>query len=161
MKKKLLAAAAVLASLGAGIAGEALAQANPNTFINQRKGAMALQAKYFGPIYAMAAGRAPFDQRLAQRNADYLSVITQFAWDDFQANTFGLPNTRAKDDILKDPARFKSRYETLQGDVQKLQGAAKSGDQNVLKAAAQGVAGSCNGCHEQFTSFNFRFAPLQ
>ena len=122
---------------------------------------MNLQVKYFGPIYGMAAGRVPYDPRIAQRNADYLGVITQLAWDDFQPNTVGLPNTRAKEEILSDPARFKTRYETLQGEVQKLQVAVKAGDPNAVKAAVQGVAGSCNACHEAFTSFNFRFAPLQ
>ena len=126
MKKQILAVA-MLFSLGAGVAAEALAQANPNQLINQRKGAMNLQAKYFGPVYGMAAGRVPFDQRIAQRNADYLAVLAQMPWDDFQANSTGLPNTRAKEEILSDGAKFKARYETLQGDVQKLQVAAKAG----------------------------------
>lgn len=160
MKNRMLAAA-VLVSLGGGFAAEALAQANPNQLISQRKGAMNLQIKYFGPIYGMAAGRVPFDQRIAQRNAEYLGVLTQLPWDDFQPNTMGLPNTRAKEDILSDSAKFKAGYEALQGEVQKLQAVAKGGDQNALKAAAQGVAGSCNACHEAFANFTFRFAPLK
>ncbi len=160
MKKRMLTFVALLA-LGGGFAAQALAQANPNQLISQRKGAMNLQIKYFGPIYAMAAGRVPFDQKIAQRNAEYLGVLVQLPWDDFQPNTMGLPNTRAKEDVLSDPAKFKTRYEALQGEVQKLQAVAKSGDQNALKAAAQGVAGSCNACHEAFANFTFRFAPLQ
>lgn len=152
---------AALLSLGGGFATEALAQASPNQLINQRKGAMNLQYKYFGAIYDMAAGRVPYDPRVAQRNADYLTVITQLAWDDFRPNTMGLPNTRAKEDILSDPARFKTRYETLQGEVQKLQTAVKVADPGAVKAAVQGVAGSCNACHEAFTTYTFRFAPLQ
>ncbi len=160
MKKHILTLA-VLFSLGCGFVSEVLAQANPNVLIAQRKGAMDLQGKYFGPIYGMAAGRAPFDQRVAQRNADYLVVLAQLAWDDFQPNTLGLPNTRAKEEILSDGAKFKSRYESLQGEIQKLQAAVRTGDQNALKAAVQSVAGNCNACHEAFSTFNFRFAPLQ
>ena len=158
MDNKLLAAVAAVLALGFSF--DALAQANPNTLINQRKGAMDLQAKYFGPLLAMAQGRAAFDQRIAQRNAEYLTVITQFAWDDFQPGTFGLPNTRAKEDVVSDAARFRTRYETLQAEVQKLNGAVKSGDQNQIRASANAVAGACNACHEAFSTFNFRF-PIQ
>jgi cytochrome c556 len=147
-------------ALGVGFAAEALAQPNPNTLISQRKGAMYLQGKYFGPIFAMSQGRVPFDQRIAQRNAEYLTVITQLAWDDFQPGTIGLPNTSAKEEVLSDPARFKTRYEALQAEVQKLNAAVKSGDQNMLKASANGIASACNACHEAFGGLRFRY-PVQ
>lgn len=159
MKKQLLAAALLL-SVAGGFVTEALAQPNPNQLINQRKGAMSLQGKYFSPVYAMAAGRIPMDLRIVQRNADYLAVLTQLAWDDFPANSLGLPNTRAKEEIGSDSGKFKARSEALIADVQKLQAAAKTGEAAALKAAIQGVATSCNGCHEAFSSLNFRYAAL-
>jgi cytochrome c556 len=158
MNNKLLAAITVV--LASGFTLEALAQANPNQLVANRKGAMNLQGKYFGPVLAMAQGRAAFDQRIAQRNAEYLTVITQFAWDDFQQHTVGAANTRAKEEIYSDGARFKTRYETLQAEVQKLNGAVKTGDQNQIRASANAVAGACNGCHEAFSTFQFRF-PVQ
>jgi cytochrome c556 len=158
MNNKLLAAITVV--LASGFTVEALAQANPNQLVANRKGAMNLQGKYFGPILAMSQGRAPFDARVAQRNAEYLTVITQFAWDDFQQHTVGAANTRAKEEIYSDGARFKMRYETLQAEVQKLNAAAKSGDQNMIRASANAVAGACNACHEAFSTFQFRF-PVQ
>ena len=156
--KNMLSAVLIAAALGGGFLAEALAQANPNTLVSTRKAAMGLQNKYFGPIFAMSQGRAAFDQRIAQRNADYLIVLTQLAWDDFQPTTVGAANTRAKEEIYSDPARFRTRYEGLQAEVQKLAAATKSGDQNMLKASANAVAGACNGCHEAFSTNPFRFA---
>ena len=157
MKKRLLAASVVLA-LGAGIAAEALAQANPNQLIANRKGAMNLQGKYLGPVLGMSLGRAPYDAKTVQRNVEYLTVLPQIPWDDFQPHTAGNPNTRAKEDIYKDPAKFKAGIDGLQAEMQKLAAAARGGgDQNAVKPAAQAVGRACNSCHETFATFEFRF----
>jgi len=141
----------------AGLASEALAQTNPNQLINQRKGAMNLQAKYAGPLFAMARGATQLEPRIVQRNADYLVVLSQMPWDDFQQSTVGNPNTRAKEEAYKDADKFKRLAETLQGDAQKLQAAARSGDAAAIKTAAQAMGKTCNSCHESFTTFDFRF----
>lgn len=156
MRKHLFAASVVIV-LGGGMAAELLAQPNPNQLVASRKGAMNLQGKYLSPMLAMTQGRAPYDARIVQRNADYLAVLTQLAWDDFQPHTAGVANTRAKEEIYKDQAKFRAGIETLQADVQKLAGAARSGDQNAVKAAASGVGRTCNSCHEAFATFEFRF----
>lgn len=157
MNRKLLAVAAVLA-LGGGIAAEALAQANPNQLIANRKGAMNLQAKYFGPVLGMSLGRAPYDAKIVQRNVEYLSVLTQLPWDDFQQITVGNPNTRTKEDAFKDAAKFKAGIDSLQAETQKLAAVVRSGgDQNAVKPAAQAVGRACNSCHESFATFEFRF----
>jgi cytochrome c556 len=157
MNKKLLDVLVVLA-LGGGVAAEALAQANPNQLIAQRKGAMNLQVKYFGPILGMSMGRAPYDARILQRNVDYLGVVTQLAWDDFQPSTVGNLNTRTKEDAFKDTAKFKAGIDSLQAEVQKLTAVVRGGgDQNAVKPAAQAIGRACNSCHESFTTFEFRF----
>ena len=157
MNKQLLAVSVVLA-LGGGIAVEALAQANPNQLIAQRKGAMNLQAKYFGPVLGMSLGRAPYDAKIVQRNIEYLTVLNQLPWDDFQPPTAGNPNTRAKEDVYKDPAKFKAAIDSVQGEVQKLAAVVRGGgDQNAVKPAAQAVGRACNSCHESFATFEFRF----
>lgn len=149
--------AAVVAGLCIGVGAQVLAQPNPNQLIANRKGAMALQGKYLGPILAMAQGRAPFDAKIAQRNADYLAVLSQMPWEDFQPGSLGLQNTRAKEEISKDEAKFKARAQELQSEVQKLQAAARKGDEGGVKAAAPAVAKVCNSCHEDFSTMNFRF----
>lgn len=155
--KRLVTTVAVVVGVCAGVAAQVLAQPNPNQLINNRKGAMALQGKYFGPILAMAQGRAPYDAKLVQRNAEYLAVLTQMPWEDFQPHSLGLQNTRAKEEIAKDQSKFKSTAEQLQAEVHKLQAAARKGDENAVKAAAPAVAKVCNTCHEDFSTMNFRF----
>ena len=139
------------------IAAQADAQPNPNQQVAVRKGAMNLQAKYASPLFGMARGAVPYDARIVQRNADYLVALTQMPWEEFQSNSIGIPNTRAKDTILKDPEKFKRLVDALQSDVQKLAAAARGGDQNVVKSAAQALGRTCNSCHESFADFEFRF----
>jgi len=145
-----LAAAALLAAA-------AVAQTSPNQQVANRKGAMNLQVKYAGPLFGMARGAVPFDAQIAQRNADYLSVITKMPWDDFQANSVGIPNTRAKEAAVKDPEKFKKFIDELQADTQKLVAAARGGDAGAVKAATQALGRTCNSCHESFADFEFRF----
>lgn len=157
MNQKVLAVSVVLA-LGGGIVAEVLAQANPNQLIAQRKGAMNLQVKYFSPVLAMSLGRAPYDAKIVQRNVEYLAVLTQLAWDDFQPHTAGNPNTRTKDEAYKDAAKFKAGIDSMQSEVQKLVAVVKGGgDQNAVKPAVQAVGRACNSCHESFATFEFRF----
>ena len=157
MNKQLLAVSVVLA-LGAGIAAEAFAQANPNQLIAQRKGAMNLQVKYFGPVLGMSMGRAPYDAKIVQRNVEYLTVLNQLPWDDFQPHTTGNPNTKAKEEVYKDSAKFKAAIDSVQAEVQKLAVVVRGGgDQNAVKPAAQAVGRACNSCHESFATFEFRF----
>jgi cytochrome c556 len=155
--RKLLIASAVAAT-GAVLATEALAQANPNQLIANRKGAMNLQGKYFSPVLAMSLGRAPYDAKIVRRNVEYLAVLNQMPWDDFQPHTAGSPNTRAKEDIYLDPAKFKAATDKGQAEVQKLAAVVRAGgDQNAVKPAAQAVGRACNACHESFATFEFRF----
>lgn len=156
MGTRFLAAAAVL-FLGSVVGFLAVAQPNPNQLISNRKGAMNLQAKYYGPILAMAQGRAPYDAKIVQRNADYLAALSQMPWDDYQPHSIGLDNTRAKTEINSNQAKFRQMAEQLQAETQKLQAAARGGDENGVKSLATSVGRACNGCHEDFASFNFRF----
>ena len=157
MNKQLTAAVVGLA-IGGGMVAEALAQPNPNQLIANRKGAMNLQAKYFGPVLMMSLGRTAYDAKIVQRNVEYLNVLAQLPWDDFQPQTAGLQNTRTKDDAYKDAAKFKSAIDRMQAEMQKLAAAARAGgDQNAVKPAAQAMSRSCNSCHESFASFDYRF----
>lgn len=157
MNVRLLSASLMLA-LAVGVAADALAQANPNQLIAQRKGAMNLQAKYFSPVLGMSLGRAPYDAKIVQRNVEYLAVLAQLPWDDFQPHTAGNPNTRTKEEAYKDQAKFKLAIDKLQEEIQKLATVVRGGgDQNAVKPAVQAVGRACNSCHESFATFEFRF----
>lgn len=158
MIRKSVAALVVLSFSAGALVLEAVAQSNPNQLINNRKGAMSLQGKYFSPVLAMSLGRAAYDAKIVQRNVEYLTVLTQMPWDDFQPHTAGSRNTRAKEEIYLDTDKFKQAIERLQGEMQKLSAAARSGaGQSAVKPAAQAVSRACNSCHESFATFDYRF----
>jgi cytochrome c556 len=144
-------------TVATALAFEVQAQANPNQQVAVRKGAMNLQARYAGPLFGMARGAVPYDARIAQRNADYLVMLTQMPWEDFQPNSIGIANTRAKESILKESEKFKRLADTLQSDAQKLAAAARGGDQSAVKSAAVAMGRTCNSCHESFADFEYRF----
>lgn len=149
--------ATLVVAVAAVFAVTAEAQTSPNQQVANRKGAMNLQGKYAGPLFAMARGAVPYDAQTVQRNVEYLSVLVKLPWDDFQPNSIGIANTRTKDTVLKDADKFKRLAEELQSNVQKLAAVSRGNDQAAVKSAAQAVGRTCNSCHEGFADFEFRF----
>ena len=149
MKNKVLMAAIALA-VGGTWSLPAGAQVKPETLVKQRQAAMTLQGKYFGPIGAMVQGKIPWDAAVVTRNAGYLDALSHMPWDGFQASTADVKDTNAKPEIYKEPEKFKAQYEKLQTEVGKLAVAAKSGDQNAVKAAFGDVGKACKACHDDF-----------
>jgi cytochrome c556 len=148
--KKAVVAAGVVIALGA-MGGAALAQVKPEVLVKQRQSAMTLQGKYFGPLGGMAQGRAPFDAKIVQRNADYLAVLSQMPWDGFDPSTKDAGvKTAALPEIWSNPGKFKEAAERLQSEASKLQSVAKSGDENAIKGQIGAVAKACANCHDNF-----------
>jgi len=147
MNKKLFLACLGLAlCAGTGYAPSVLAQAKPDVLVKQRQAAMTLQGKYFGPLAAMASGKAPYDAAIAARNAAYLDALIKMPWDGFQPSTKD-EKSRALPAVYDDAAKFKEAQENAQAAVSKLV-AAK--DEGSFKAAVGEVNKSCGGCHESF-----------
>jgi len=147
MKKKLVYSCLALAlGTGAGYATAVLAQAKPDVMVKQRQSAMVLIGKYWGPLGAMAAGKAPYNAEIAMRNAGYLSALSQMPWDGFHANTKG-EQSRALPAIFENEAKFKEAQDRFTGAVAKL---AAAKDEGGFKAAAGEVGKSCGACHNDF-----------
>ncbi len=141
----------VTATLGALASLPAAAQfQKPEDAIKYRQAAYTVMAAHFGRIGAMAAGRAPFDAKAAADNAVIVSEMAKLPFTAFAEGTDkGLPN-RAKPEIWKESAKFKSAGEKMQAEVVKLDAAAKSGNLDAIKAAVGAVGGSCKACHDDF-----------
>jgi cytochrome c556 len=149
MKFKLVTASLALAA-GSGLMVEAVAQVKPETLVKQRQAAMTLQGKYhYGQLMPMVRGRIPYDANVVARNAAYLDVLTQLAWDGFVPSTANV-KSGALPEIYKEPAKFKEAQDRLRSEVQKLVATAKSGDEAAIKAQIQAVDKACGGCHESF-----------
>jgi cytochrome c556 len=147
VKRTVVAAAAAIA-LGA-IAGAAFAQAKPDVLVKQRQAAMTLISKYFGPLGAMAQGKAPFNAQTVQRNADYLAALSQMPWDGFHPSTAN-EKSRAKPELFKESGKVKELDERFQGEVNKLQTAAKGGDEGAIKSQIGAVGKACGACHDAY-----------
>ena len=146
---KFVAPVAALA-LGATLSLNAAAQAKPEDLVKQRKAALTMVAKYFGPIGAMVQGKAPYDAKIVARNAGYLETLSAMPWDGFDASTESFKETRAKPELYKEKAKFDQMATDMQGALAKLNGAAKGGDQNAVKAAFGDVGKACKSCHDAY-----------
>ena len=150
MKSRFLAAAAVLA-LSTGFAATAFAQAKPEVLVKQREAAMTLIGKYWGPIAAMASGKAAYNADIVARNATYLENLAQMPWDGFQESTKG-EKSRALPEVWTNKAKFDEAAQKLQTEVAKLGEVARAKNEAGVKAQFGAVGKACGGCHDNFRS---------
>lgn len=148
MSKKLWAGA-VAVVMGVAVAQGALAQAKPEVLVKQRQAAMTLIGKYFGPMAAMARGKAPFNASVVQRNAGFVDNLSRMPWDGFDASTRSL-ETRALPAVFNDAAKFKEAANRMENEAAKLVAVSKSGDEGAVKAQIGALGKSCGACHDDF-----------
>jgi len=150
MKTKLLYSCLALAlGAGAGFATTVLAQAKPDVLVKQRQAVMTLQGKYFGPLGAMAQGKAPYNAGVVQRNAGFLDNLSRMSWDGFDPSTKG-EKSRALPAVYDDKAKFDQIGSQLENEISKLVTVSRSGDEAAVKAQIGAVAKVCGACHNDF-----------
>lgn len=142
-------AIAVALSLGA-VAGAALAQVKPELLVKQRQSVMTLQGKYFGPLAAMAQGKAPYNADIVKRNATFLDNLTRMPWDTFDPSTKDVKGTNALPAVWEQPEKFREAASRLENEAHKLYEVSQSGDEGAVKAQIGAVGKACGGCHENF-----------
>lgn len=148
MSKRLFAAGLILA-LGAGFALPAAAQVKPEILVKQRQAKMTLQAKYVGPLAAMAQGKLPYNAEVVKRNTGYLEALSMMAWDGFDASTQGV-KSEALPAIWKEPGKFKQAQEHFEREVGDLAAAVRGGNEANVKSAIGAVGKACGACHQDF-----------
>ena len=143
-------ATAVVVALALGVAaGTVFAQAKPEQLVKQRQAVMTLQGKYFGPMAAMAQGKAPYNADVVKRNAAYLDNLSRMPWDGFDAGTKDVKSA-ALPAIYEQTDKFKEAASRLENEAHKLYTVAQSGDEAAVKAQVGAVGKACGGCHESF-----------
>lgn len=146
---KRLVTVATGAVLFAMLAPGAFAQAKPEVLVKQRQAVMTLQGKYFGPMAAMAQGKAPFNAAVVQRNAGFLDNLSRMSWDGFDASTRG-EKSRALPAVFDNSAAFKEAAARLENEAAKLVAVSRGGDEAAVKAQIGAVGKTCGGCHDDF-----------
>jgi cytochrome c556 len=141
---------AVVVALALGVAaGTVFAQQKPEVLVKQRQAVMTLQGKYFGPMAAMAQGKAPFNADVVKRNAAYLDNLSRMAWDGFDPSTKDVKSA-ALPVIYEQTGKFKEAASHLENEAHKLYQVAQSGDEASVKAQIGAVGKACGGCHNDF-----------
>ena len=142
---------AVVVALALGVAaGAVFAQAKPEQLVKQRQSVMTLQGKYFGPMAAMAQGKAPYNADIVRRNAAFLDNLTRMPWDTFEPSTKDVKPSGALPAIWDQPDKFKEASSRLENEAHKLYEVSRSGDEAAVKAQIGAVGKACGGCHESF-----------
>jgi len=147
MKKLILAAVAVsglIASLPA-----AAQFAKPEDAIKYRKAAFNVMAAHFGRVGAMANGRIPFDAKAVAENAEIATMMSKLPYAAFVEGT-DKGDTKAKPEIWTDGDKFRAAVAKMQEEMVKLNAAAKTGNQDTIKAAFGPVGQACKACHDNF-----------
>ena len=120
--------------------------------IKYRQSALFVMGQHFGRLGAMANGKAPFDARLAQENADVVAAMARLPWAGFGPGTDKGAPTKSKPTIWTEQAKFKEHADKLEAESIKLAAAAKTGSLDNLKAAFGPAAQTCKSCHDAYRS---------
>lgn len=146
-------ASLILLSAAVTLSGPAMAQfAKAEDAIKYRQSAIFVMQQNFARIATMAAGRAPLDAKVAAESAEVAAYMSKLPWAAFGEGTDKGAPTKAKAEIWSDKAKFNDYAEKMQGEMNKLNAAAKTGNLDSIKAAVGAVSGSCKTCHDAFRS---------
>jgi len=148
MNKRLLLAGLALA-LGSGYTLTAFSQAKPEQLVKQRQAAMTLQGKYYGPMAAMAQGKAPFKADVVAYNASLLNALTRMPWDGFAESTKDVKSA-ALPAVYSDHEKFMAAATHSREAIEALVKVSHGGDEGAMKSAIGAVGKTCGGCHKDF-----------
>jgi cytochrome c556 len=122
----------------------------PEVAIKYRQGAFSVMAAHFSRIAMMAQGIQPFDAKVAAENAELVASMSRLPFAAFGPGTDKGGPTRARPEIWKDSAKFKTASDRMIADASRLESAAKSGNFEALKTAVGLVGQGCKACHDDF-----------
>jgi cytochrome c556 len=104
---------------------------------------------HFGRIGAMVSGKAPFDTRAAQANAELVVTLATLPWGAFiEGSDKG--DTNARPEVWSQADRFKAASQKFEAATLRLAEAAKTGKPELLKTAFGATADTCKSCHDDF-----------
>ena len=139
-----------LVSLAAILSAPAFAQfAKPEEAVKYRKSALFVMQQNFSRVAAMAAGKAPFEPKVAADSAAVAEFMSKLPWAAFGEGT-DKGDTRAKAEIWNEQAKFKDNSEKMQAEMSKLAAAAKTGNMDDIKSAVAATAKTCKTCHDAY-----------
>mgnify|MGYP001319045614 CR=1 FL=1 len=135
---------------GSAIVLPAAAQfAKPEDAIKYRKSGMFMMSTHLGRVAAMANGKAPFDPKVAAENAEAATMLSKLPYAGFIDGT-DKGDTQAKPEIWTERAKFDAAASKMQGEMAKLNVAAKGGNLDAIKTAVGETGKACKACHDTY-----------
>ncbi|MDB5840302.1 MAG: cytochrome [Herminiimonas sp.] len=117
--------------------------------VKYRQSVLTLIGNHVGRISAVVKGERPYDKAAVEADAALIETLSKLPWPAFVPNS-NTANSRALPEIWKEQDKFKAASEKMQGEVQKLSAAAKSGDMGAIRTAFGATGQSCKACHDDF-----------
>ncbi len=118
--------------------------------IKYRKALYTVMAGNFGPAYAMANGKIPYDAAAFTQRAERVNFIAGILPEAFPAGSGTGAPTRALPEIWTNSAEFDKRMQELGEKSAALVAAAKTGDLKQIQPAVGAVGLACKNCHDKF-----------
>jgi cytochrome c556 len=142
--------ALLLTVLVASVAVPASAQfAKADDAIKYRKSALFVMQQNFSRVASMAAGKVPFDAKVAVESASVAEFVGKLPWAGFGPDT-DMGDSKAKVEIWSNKAKFDDDANKMQLELAKLSAATKTGNLANIKIAVNAVGGACKSCHDDF-----------
>lgn len=123
--------------------------AKPEDAVKYRKSALFVMQQNFGRVAGMAAGKVPFDAKVAAESAAVADFVAKLPWAGFGPGT-DQGDTKAKREIWTEKVKFDDYASKMQAEMTKLAAAAKSGNLDAIKVAVNATGGTCKSCHDDF-----------
>ena len=133
-------------------AGAAHAQA-PNKgekALTYRKALYQVIAWNFGPMSAMAQGKAPYDAKEFALRAERVAAVAPLLTEAFPPESKGVANSKLKPAMWNERADFDAKMKDLVDRSAALAAAARTGDFARSKAAFFDAANTCKACHDKY-----------
>jgi cytochrome c556 len=118
--------------------------------INYRKALYTVMATNFGPVYAMASGKMPYDAAALTKRAERVKFIAAILPEAFPEGSGSGAPTRALPEIWTNRAEFDRLMQALVEKTTALATAAASGDLKQIQPATNAVGTACKNCHDKF-----------
>jgi cytochrome c556 len=104
----------------------------------------------FGPMSAMAQGKAPFNAAEFEMRAARVAALTPMLAEGYSAESQNVTGSKAKPELWSNRADFDAKLQDLVDRSATLATVARGRDEAKTKAAFLDTAGTCKACHDKY-----------
>jgi len=144
----------VLLAMGCALACSAQAEGPPPSKAEQilkyRKSVYQVMAWNFGPMMAMAQGKAPYDAAQFSMRAERVAAVAPLLVEAYAIESKDVLNSKLKPAMWDNRADFDAKLKDLLEKTAQLATTAKAGNFESSKAAAFEAGGACKACHDKY-----------